>query len=224
MKKCFFFVMLVILSCKKETIPDPDPAQLVGPENNNTCTTAIVLNLQQSQVNFSWQEAQHTNLYELVVRDILTSVDQKKETDRLFSAVTLDRGKPYAWWVNSISDQTETITKSQVWTFYLEGDQSSSHFPFPAKLVSPAYNAQVSLEGGTYLLRWEAVDLDNDIENYDLYLGADPEELALVAEKITTPSKQVSLNSNQYYYWKVLTRDGEGNVSHSAVGVFKTSP
>jgi hypothetical protein len=82
----------------------------------------------------------------------------------------------------------------------------------------------VSLEGGTYLLRWEAVDLDNDIENYDLYLGADPEELALVAEKITTPSKQVSLNSNQYYYWKVLTRDGEGNVSHSAVGVFKTSP
>ncbi len=75
--------MLVIFSCKKETIPDPDPAQLIGPENNNTCTTAIVLNLQQSQVNFSWQEAQHTKLYELVVRDILTNVDQKKRNRSL---------------------------------------------------------------------------------------------------------------------------------------------
>ncbi|MGB1362023.1 MAG: hypothetical protein ACPG7V_02140, partial [Flavobacteriaceae bacterium] len=107
---------------------------------------------------------------------------------------------------------------------YLEGLPTSSHFPFPAKLLSPEHNSQISLENGAFTLRWEAVDLDNDIESYDVYLGADPDDLKGVAENLTTKSFSVNLTHDRYYYWKVATKDQQGNVSHSSVGIFRTSP
>ena len=223
MKRYLYILFLILASCKKEVIPDPEAALLLGPENNNNCNTAIQVSDQQSQVNFSWQEALHTDEYELVVRDILTNVDQKKETLRLSSSVVLERGKQFSWWVNSISEQSQNITKSQVWTFYLEGLPTSSHFPFPAKLLIPENNSQVSLENGTLNLRWEVVDLDNDVESYDVYFGTDPDDLNLAVENLTANSISLTLNPDQYYYWKVSTRDKEGNVSHSIVGVFRTS-
>ena len=223
MKKYCLLFLLILVSCKKEVIPDPEPAMLLGPQNNNNCNTAIVVNDQQSQVNFSWQEAQHTDEYELVVRDLLTNTDTKKNSIRLFTSMVLERGKQYSWWVNSLSDQKETVGKSEIWTFYLEGLQNSSHFPFPAKLISPENNAQVSLENGAFTLRWEGVDLDDDIISYDIYIGTDPDELQLRVENHTNNTISAILNADQIYYWKVTTRDDEGNVSNSLVGSFRTT-
>jgi len=224
MKKYFFMVLLLSVACKKEVIPDPEPAVLLGPENNNNCNTAIRISDQQSQVNFSWQEALYTDEYELVIRDILTNEDQKKQTLRLFASAVLDRGSQYTWWVNTKSERIETVSKSEVWTFYLEDLQTISHFPFPAKLVSPENNVQVSLEKGSLMLSWDAVDLDDDIERYDVYMGLDPDDLTIIKENLTSNSISVSLNTDQIYYWKVVTRDREENISHSEVGVFRTSP
>jgi hypothetical protein len=224
MKKYFFLFLLMLMSCKKEVIPDPEAVLLIAPENNDNCNTAVVVSDQQSQVNFVWQKAAHTDEYELVVRDILTNFDQKKRSIRLFSSIVLDRGKQYSWWINSKSEQTENITQSKVWTFYLEGLPISSHFPFPAKLLSPENNAQISLENGTFTLRWEAVDLDNDIKSYDVYLGVDPDDLNMAAVDLTTTSFSVNLTPDRYYYWKVTTKDLQGNISHSTVGVFMTFP
>jgi len=223
MKKYCLLFLLILVSCKKEVIPDPEPAILLGPQNNNNCNTAIVVNDQQSQVNFSWQEAQHTDEYELVVRDLLTNTDTKKNSIRLFTSMVLERGKQYSWWVNSLSDQKETVGKSEIWTFYLEGLQNSSHFPFPAKLISPENNAQVSLENGAFTLRWEGVDLDDDIISYDIYIGIDPDELQLRVENHTNNTISAILNADQIYYWKVVTRDEEGNLSHSPIGIFRTT-
>ncbi|MDA0201417.1 MAG: hypothetical protein O2878_07030 [Bacteroidetes bacterium] len=223
MKKYCLLFLLILVSCIKEVIPDPEPAMLLGPLNNNNCNTAIVVNDQQSQVNFSWQEAQHTDEYELVVRDLLTNTDAKKNSIRLFTSMVLERGKQYSWWVNSLSDQKETVGKSEIWTFYLEGLQNSSHFPFPAKLISPENNAQVSLENGAFTLRWEGVDLDDDIISYDIYIGTDPDELQLRVENHTINSISANLMADQIYYWKVTTRDDEGNVSNSLVGSFRTT-
>tara|TARA_B100001057_G_scaffold64406_1_gene58067 strand:+ start:3415 stop:4089 length:675 start_codon:yes stop_codon:yes gene_type:complete len=224
MKRYYWVLLLMFVACKKEVIPDPEPALLLGPENNNNCTTAIRVSDQQSQVNFSWQESLHTDEYELVVRDILTNVDQKKITLRLSSSIVLESGKQYSWWVNSKSLQTEKIAKSQVWTFYIEGIPNSSHFPFPAKLLSPENNTQVSLDNGVLTLRWEAVDLDNDVLDYDVYLGSDPDDLELAIENLITNSISANLIPDRYYYWKVATRDKQGNVSNSDIGVFRTSP
>ena len=224
MKRYYWVLLLMLVACKKEVIPDPESVLLLAPENNNNCTTAIRVSDQQSQVNFSWQESLHTDEYELVVRDILTNVDQKKLTLRFSSSIVLENGKQYSWWVNSKSFQTENIAKSQVWTFYIEGIPTSSHFPFPAKLLSPENNTQVSLENGVLTLRWEAVDLDNDVVDYDVYLGPDPDDLELALENLTTNSISATLIPDRYYYWKVATRDKQGNISNSDIGVFRTSP
>ena len=224
MKRCYWVLLLILVACKKEVIPDPESVLLLAPENNNNCTTAIRVSDQQSQVNFSWQESLHTDEYELVVRDILTNVDQKKLTLRFSSSIVLENGKQYSWWVNSKSFQTENIAKSQVWTFYIEGIPTSSHFPFPAKLLSPENNTQVSLENGVLTLSWEAVDLDNDVVDYDVYLGPDPDDLELALENLTTNSISATLIPDRYYYWKVATRDKQGNISNSDIGVFRTSP
>ena len=224
MKRCYWVLLLILVACKKEVIPDPESVLLLAPENNNNCTTAIRVSDQQSQVNFSWQESLHTDEYELVVRDILTNVDQKKLTLRFSSSIVLESGKQYSWWVNSKSLQTENIAKSQVWTFYIEGIPTSSHFPFPAKLLSPENNTQVSLENGVLTLSWEAVDLDNDVVDYDVYLGPDPDDLELALENLTTNSISATLIPDRYYYWKVATRDKQGNISNSDIGVFRTSP
>ena len=224
MKRYYWVLLLILVACKKEVIPDPESVLLLAPENNNNCTTAIRVSDQQSQVNFSWQESLHTDEYELVVRDILTNVDQKKLTLRFSSSIVLENGKQYSWWVNSKSLQTENIAKSQVWTFYIEGIPTSSHFPFPAKLLSPENNTQVSLENGVLTLSWEAIDLDNDVVDYDVYLGPDPDDLELALENLTTNSISATLIPDRYYYWKVATRDKQGNISNSDIGVFRTSP
>ena len=224
MKRYYWVLLLMLVACKKEVIPDPESVLLLAPENNNNCTTAIRVSDQQSQVNFSWQESLHTDEYELVVRNILTNVDQKKLTLRFSSSIVLENGKQYSWWVNSKSLQTENIAKSQVWTFYIEGIPTSSHFPFPAKLLSPENNTQVSLENGVLTLSWEAIDLDNDVVDYDVYLGPDPDDLELALENLTTNSISATLIPDRYYYWKVATRDKQGNISNSDIGVFRTSP
>ena len=55
-----------------------------------------------------------------------------------------------------------------------------------------------------------------------MYLGADPAELILIAEKLSFNYVELSLNSNQFYYWKVITKDAEGNSSSSPIKGFKT--
>lgn len=225
MKLEYFFLILLslVIACEKEVIITPNPPLLIGPENNNNCSSDTVISSKKSQVDFSWQAALNADEYELVIRNIDTNLDTKLTTFRLFSAIVLDRGQQYSWWVISKYIEDETFSKSSVWNFYLEGPQLYSHFPFPATLLIPKANEQISLNEGKYIFRWESTDLDEDIIEYDIYLGTDPVELTLLEERLSLNSIELSLNSNQFYYWKIITRDSEGNVSSSPVEGFKTS-
>jgi len=219
----FILILFLAIACKKEVIITPAPPLLIGPQNNSSCTSDTVITSQTSQVNFSWQAALNADEYELVIRDIQTNSDIQLKTFRTFSFVVLNRGKQYSWWVISKYDADQTASKSMVWTFYLEDSQKSSYFPFPANLLNPKSNEQISLNGGKYIFRWETTDLDDDIIEYDIYLGRDPNDLTLLAEGLSFNSIELSLNPNQFYYWKVITRDSEGNVSISPIEGFKTS-
>jgi hypothetical protein len=219
----FLILLSFVIACEKEVIITPNPPLLIGPENNNNCSSETVISSKKSQVDFSWQTALNADEYELVIRNIDTNLDTKLTTFRLFSAVVLDRGQQYSWWVISKYIEDETFSKSSVWNFYLEGPQLSSRFPFPATLLIPKANEQISLNDGKYIFRWESTDLDEDIIEYDIYLGTDPVELTLLAERLSLNSVELSLNSNQFYYWKIITRDSEGNVSSSPIEGFKTS-
>ena len=67
-------------------------------------------------------------------------------------------------------------------------------------------------------------DIDNDIESYAVFLGTDSDSLELMAENLSNGSFQVSLNGGETYYWRVITKDGEGNTSESPIGQFRTTP
>ena len=187
----FLILLLLVFACEKEVIITPDPPLLIGPQNNNSCTSDTFITSQTSQV----------------IRDIETNSDIQLNTFRTFSFVVLDRGKQYSWWVISKYNADQTFSKSSVWTFYLEGSQKSSHFPFPANLLNPKSNEQISLNDGKYIFRWETTDLDDDIIEYDIYLGTEPDEFTLLAERLSLNSIELSLYSNQFYYWKVIKRD-----------------
>ena len=65
--------LFLAIACQKEVIITPAPPLLIGPQNNNSCTSDTVITSQTSQVNFSWQAALNADEYELVIRDIPVS-------------------------------------------------------------------------------------------------------------------------------------------------------
>ena len=97
----YFLIIILAIACKKEVIITPEPPLLIGPENNNSCTSETIISAGKSQVNFSWQAALNADEYELIIRDIETNYDIQLTTFRTFSAVVLDRGNQYSWWVIS---------------------------------------------------------------------------------------------------------------------------
>ena len=222
--KAFLLLLILILGCKKEVIPLPEAVVLIGPANNNSCNTALPIDDDQSQVTFDWELALNSDSYQLVVEDLTTGNKTLEATFRVSESTVLKRGRPYSWWVISKSERTEEVAKSEVWSFYLEGIQEESHLPFPAKLISPNINEQVSLDNGEFTFRWEGLDLDGDIVSYDFYLGEDPESLSLHSSKLTDPFVSIALESDTYYYWKIYTRDLVENGSNSQINVFKTEP
>ena len=55
MKNWKLFVLLLLESCGPDPIPDPEPVNLVAPQNLNSCTTASRNNdSTESQVDFQW--------------------------------------------------------------------------------------------------------------------------------------------------------------------------
>ena len=80
----------------------------------------------------------------------------------------------------------------------------------------------VSLSNNTITFEWEGIDLDNDIDHYDLYLGIEKETILVLAENITQGKSKQQLESGTNYFWQIITVDREGNSSKSLVGEFTT--
>ena len=94
---------------------------------------------------------------------------------------------------------------------------------FPAKLISPENNSTVSLNlSGEVLFSWQAKDLDEDIESYQLYLGSSEDQLSLKREGILQTQTTEILEENSEYFWQVITIDENQNQSRSKVFSFQT--
>ena len=222
MRLNFLLIPILLFSCKKEVIPDPEAVILLSPGNGDSCTTALNIDLEESQVTFNWSQSLHTDSYEININNLDNGEILKKGTVFNSESIILKRGFPYSWWVFSKSENSPIISKSQIWVFYLEGHSKSSYLPFPAKLLSPGSEEQVNLDNGRFLFQWEGRDLDNDIISFDFYLGEDIDELKLINSNLTGTSIEIELESGKNYYWKIITTDSKGNTS-SSLGSFSTS-
>jgi hypothetical protein len=220
-------ILTVISACggKKQTpVPDPSAAILNAPLNNEACVTGVVLSDTESKIKLIWTAAANTESFEVTITNLLTKVDQTQSATTTSAEITLKRNTPYSWFVTSKSSRTASTAKSAVWKFYNPGLGSSSFPPYPAEIVSPTMGQAVIPNAGKISFQWKGSDADNDLVNYDVYLGTSSNNVAAIKTQHTSTSlADVSVNANTTYYWKVISRDGKGNTSDSGLYEFITN-
>lgn len=215
-------VPLTLISCK-DPIPDPEQTVLILPEDNTSCLY-VSQSSSTASVDFSWQEAQFTDEYIIVVKNITTEEETTSRTLNTSIRLTLSRGVPYQWKVITVSDLSSVETLSRSFSFYLEGQQQRNYLPFPARLLSPQLDEVVSLSNGQYNFSWQGEDLDNDLSYYTLLIGTSADVLNEIATDITASSISVALNSGEVYFWQVISYDQNGNSTKSLTTRFETAP
>ena len=211
-KQSLLVLILLMIGCSKPGIPAPEAAILLAPDNLAPCTTAFIVNANQSRVTFRWQQALHTDTYELVIRNISSSQQAKEMTSLTSLNKILDRGAAYEWWVVSLSEASLVESQSEQWQFYVEGNSIAQHLPFATQLIFPANEATV--EPGIVIFEWEGNDLDNDPMNFTFYLGTNTTNLLPLIENTVETTFSHSLETGRYF-WKVVTFDTHGNSASS---------
>lgn len=218
-----FAVFTFSTGCRKKREPKPPgQVQLVFPEKNSECTTGQSLGATTSRVTFRWQEANNVQTYELRVTNLNTRSTQTISTAATSADLPIEKGVPFAWQVRSRNNQVEESISSEVWNFYNSGS-NTSFAPFPADIISPRMSQRVFKDiNNEVTLSWSASDLDDDIDNFEVYLSTVNPPTDLVANLGNTILEQkVSVASNTVYYWSVITTDAEGNATSSGIYTFK---
>ena len=215
-------IAVLLCTCSKPSIPEPEAVLLTTPENSNTCVP-LSTTARQGTINFGWEEAQNTDSYEVFVRNNITQIEKRKSADLTSTTITLERGAPYSWWVISSSEASPVDTKSEVWTFYLEALQQENFLPFSAQLNAPWDDQVIVLSSGYVNLQWTGSDLDDDIAYYQVYIGTDATQMRLVQDNQVTSSYAAILDIGQTYFWQIITIDQRGNKSQSEIRSFITS-
>lgn len=208
--------------CRKKREPKPPgQVQLVFPEQNSECTTGQSLGATTSRVTFRWQEANDVQTYELRVTNINAGSTQTISTAATSANLPIEKGVPFSWQVRSRNNQVEESISSEVWNFYNSGS-NTSFAPFPADIISPRMSQRVFKDiNNEVTLSWSASDLDNDIEEFEVYLSTESPPTELIANLGNTVlERKISVASNTVYYWSVITTDQEGNATSSGVYSF----
>ncbi|HTK17859.1 MAG TPA: hypothetical protein VL442_00015 [Mucilaginibacter sp.] len=223
MKNNILLILTVILlsGCVKDKAPTLLTAALSFPLNNSACTTGTVISDTQSSINFTWNTVTDADSYVLNVKNLLTGQVITQTVQGNNFQISLLRDTPYSWFVVAYSSQKGLSSTSAVWKFYNAGLGTLSHPPFPADGLSPAYGDNVTAASGTINLTWTGSDPDNDISNYDVYFGSAGNPPIYKSNISANSVSSVQVTSGSTYYWKVITRDAQGNISDSGIFQFK---
>ena len=224
----YFALILILQACsssKQDSIvPDttPSKAELTTPAQNSICVTGTVISDTQSSVTFSWNAAEHANSYDLVVKNLLTATTVTLNTTQTQVTTNLSRATPYSWYIVSKSATINKTAQSDTWKFYNSGSGAVTYAPFPAEITAPTY-AQV-VPAGTVNLTWKGSSVETGtIVDYDVYFGTSTAPALLKSKVSDSFINDVSVTSGNQYYWKVITRDNNGNTSDSGLYVFTTN-
>ncbi len=215
-------VSLTFMGCK-DPIPDPQQTVLILPEDNTSCLY-VSQSSSTASVDFSWQQALHTDEYKLVVKNLTTNEELTSITENTGLRLTLTRGTPYQWKVITTSELSNVETSSSNFSFYLEAQQQGNYLPFPARLLSPQIDEIVTLTNGRYDFSWQGEDIDNDLSHYTLLIGDAVDALSEIATDVMTTSFSADLNAGQVYFWQIISYDQIGNSTKSIINRFETAP
>ncbi|MBT8221862.1 MAG: hypothetical protein KJN96_01705, partial [Eudoraea sp.] len=154
--------------------------------------------------------------------NVNSGVSQTVTTAALSARLPLEKGALHRWNVLTRNEKTEVVATSDTWQFYNAGTETS-YAPFPAEIVSPESGASVIRDiNNEITLQWIGADVDNDIAGYEIYMDTNNPPATIVGSpSVSINSIQVTAASESVYYWKVITRDREGNTSDSGVFSFR---
>ncbi|WP_379087347.1 hypothetical protein [Pedobacter sp. UC225_65] len=227
MKKYLFICLLclVVIGCEKtpKVIDPPTKAVLALPNNNETCISGTIISPTLSSISFKWTASQNAESYVLTIKNLESGSIITQTTTTTEIPVTLSRNTPYSWSVTAKSSRTSTTAQSEVWKFYNAGEALSFYTPFPAEMASPTMGQRITPTAGKITLQWVGSDVDNDIVNYDIYLGTNANPTLLKSNQVDHALADVAVNAGTTYYWKVITRDSKGNTSDSGIHIFYTN-
>lgn len=217
-------VAVVLLGCKKKELPKPpESVQLIFPERNSECNTGEDINTTTSQVEFRWQAANNAETYELIVTNLESGNKQDFKGLRGTSKkVPIAKGAPFSWIVISKNSAVLQSTPSATWNFYNSGFETA-HAPFPAEIVAPKMGVTTFKDINNEVeLSWIGADVDEDIEEFEIYFSTEnPPENLIASFDPSILETKVTVTSNTVYYWRVVTKDSEGNSSDSGIFEFR---
>lgn len=203
-----------------EPITDPTAVTLNFPLNNEECHEGSIVSESLSEVVFKWTGASVNDTYTVSLKNLESGAIKNYNTVADELAISILRGVPYSWSVISKVSGNSKTAESPVWKFYNAGLPTESHPPFPAEAVSPAMGSAV--DSGTITLQWEGSDVDGDIASYKVLLDASNPPVSEVGNSGSN-SLEVTVASDNVYFWKVMTTDAVGNTSDSQIFQFKVN-
>ncbi|MFK5972509.1 MAG: hypothetical protein QM485_04440 [Flavobacteriaceae bacterium] len=214
---------VLIFGCKKKEPPkSPESARLAFPDANSECTTGQSINATTSKVEFRWLAAESAETYELRVTNLNTNITQTISAKGLSATLPIEKGAPFSWLVRSRNSKVNETASSEIWRFYNAGFQTT-YAPFPTMIIAPELAESVFKDiNNDVILKWSGADVDDDIVGYELYFSIEtPPNTLIASPSPDVTDTKVSVTSNTVYYWKVLTKDSEGNTSDSGIFEFK---
>lgn len=218
-------VLALFAGCKKRTyVPyPPTKVSLVFPAKDAPCTTGTVISSSQNTVVFQWNSSEYTDSYELHLKNLLTDASTTTAVTSNQLEVTLSRNTPYSWYIVSINKYSTEHVQSDVWKFYNSGPGVLSYAPYPAEILTPTFGQSVTVTAGKLNLDWNGSDVDNDIATYDVYFGTTATPAVFRSGLTESIAIDVPVTSGNTYYWKVITKDKQGNSSDSGLYQFKVN-
>lgn len=231
MKKTLFIICLFFLQygCssdgtgnnESDTPNNPSIANLVFPFENSLCNEGTNITPTESTVLFEWEASDHTNSYKLELKNLSTGNLTTHQTTATEIPIVLKRGTPYVWYVISESNSVIATAQSAIWQFYNAGEGFQSYAPFPAVIISPAMAETIITAASEITLDWNGNDVDEDIIGYDVYFDTVTPPSLFVSDLNESILNNVPITPDTIYYWKIITKDSQGNSSDSGIYQFK---
>jgi hypothetical protein len=224
-KGIFLWIVAILVGCGSDDNappPIPEGAILVFPLENSECTTGQPVNETLSRVTFEWQPSANTDLYTLSVVNLNTNTPQTLATVATSASLSIEKGAPFSWSVTSTNTDSDLTAASESWLFYNAGSQTT-YAPFPAQVIAPKSGQTIIADALSQVtLEWSGADVENDIDVFEVYFSEQNPPLTLLGTLNNDESTMdVGVVSGTTYYWKVITKDAEGNTSDSGVYDFK---
>lgn len=216
--------IFLLTSCKKnktefeEQILPPEPEielgsfNLIFPDNNLICTEGTDVDNNEVSINFMWTAADKASSYTIEITNLATDVTTNTTSTNTSKEITLPKDTQFSWKVLAFVDNISK--ESSQWSFYSEGITEENFAPFPAEITTE------DKLNGFVEISWTGTDLDNDIDTYELYFGADANALEFIVS--TTSNEGVSSQPITYgtdYFIEVITTDDRGNTSSSKTSI-----